>query len=45
MNAQAVIRLLDEWLADASGYDEQNWPAIKKLREENRTADWSNFDE
>ena len=27
---EAVIRLLDEWLADESGYDEETWPELKK---------------
>ena len=31
----AVIELLDEWMADDSGYDEENWPQIKKAIEEN----------
>lgn len=25
-----VIRLLDEWLADESGYDEETWPLLKE---------------
>ena len=37
-NNQAMIRLLNEWLADESGYDEENWAEIKKLLEENRTS-------
>jgi len=35
---QAVIRLLEEWLADDSGYDEQVWPIVKKDIEENRLS-------
>lgn len=26
----AVIRLLDEWMADESGYDEETWPLLKE---------------
>ena len=26
----AVLKLLDEWLADESGYDERVWPIIEK---------------
>ncbi|MFH1943050.1 MAG: hypothetical protein ABIL68_13185 [bacterium] len=33
-----VIRLLDEWLADESGYDEKIWPIVKKDIEENRSS-------
>lgn len=25
-----MIRLLDEWLADESGYDEETWPLLKE---------------
>lgn len=42
--AQRVIRLIDEWLADESGYDEQNWHKIEKLLEENHTSDRAIFD-
>ncbi len=40
---ESVIELLDEWLADESGYDEQVWPTVKKLIEENRLSDRSRF--
>ncbi len=26
----SVIKLLDEWMSDESGYDEDTWPIIKK---------------
>jgi excisionase family DNA binding protein len=32
---QAMLRLLDEWMADESGYDERAWPIVEKLLEEN----------
>lgn len=28
--AQRVSKLLDEWLADESGYDEATWPRLKE---------------
>ena len=40
---ESAIELLDEWLADESGYDEQVWPTVKKLIEENRLSDRSRF--
>jgi hypothetical protein len=40
---ESAIELLDEWLADESGYDERVWPTVKKLLEENRLADRSRF--
>jgi hypothetical protein len=36
-NAQAIA-LLDEWLADATGYDHEVWPEIKRTIEENRSS-------
>jgi hypothetical protein len=33
---RAAIRLLDTWLADESGYDEQAWPELKKFIEKHR---------
>jgi hypothetical protein len=31
-----IIKLLDEWLADDSGYDEAVWPELKESLERNR---------
>jgi len=31
-------QLLQEWLADESGYDEETWPLLKGALETNRTA-------
>lgn len=31
-----LLRMLDEWLADESGYDEETWPALKKALDANR---------
>jgi len=35
---EAAIRLLEEWMADESGYDEETWPKVKKAVEENRLS-------
>jgi hypothetical protein len=42
---QAAIRLLNEWLADESGYDEKNWPVVKEALAANHTSDRAVFDE
>lgn len=36
---QALIRALQEWKADESGYDEAVWPQLKKALEENHDSD------
>ncbi len=33
---EAAIRLLEQWMADESRYDERVWPIVKKAIEENR---------
>lgn len=33
---EKAIQLLDEWMANASGYDEQTWPEIKKALDRER---------
>ena len=35
---ERVIRLLDEWMADESGYDEETWPELKAALERDRTS-------
>ena len=40
---QAARQLLREWLADTSGYDEEAWPKVKKILEENRLSPRSRF--
>jgi hypothetical protein len=32
----AAIRLLDEWMAEDSGYDEETWPELKEALDRNR---------
>jgi len=34
----ALIRMLEEWLADESGYDEETWPELKANLEANRLS-------
>lgn len=33
---QAMIKLVDGWIADTSGYEEEAWPDLKKALNENR---------
>ncbi|MCI0350812.1 MAG: hypothetical protein L0Z53_15410, partial [Acidobacteriales bacterium] len=35
---KSAIRLLDQWMADDSGYDEAVWPDVRKAIEEDRSA-------
>lgn len=39
----AAIALLDEWLADESGYDERVWPVVKKAIEAHRLSERPRF--
>ena len=39
-----AIELIDGWLADDSGYDEQSWPELKTGLERNRLSARSLFD-
>lgn len=40
---EAARRLLQEWLADESGYDEEVWPKVKQLIEDNRLSSRRRF--
>lgn len=42
-----IIQLLDEWMADESGYDEETWPELKKAlnRERDNVSARRLFDE
>lgn len=42
---QSAINLLNEWLADESGYDEQVWPAAKRAIAENALSSRKRFDD
>ncbi len=33
-----AIALIDEWLADDSGYDQQNWPKLKQALDVGRRS-------
>ena len=35
---KSAIRLMAEWIADESGYDEEVWPRVKKAIEDNRLS-------
>lgn len=41
----AAIRLLHQWLADESGYDERVWPRLKEAIEEDRLSYRKRFSE
>ena len=43
--SQALIRALHEWMTDDSGYDEENWPKLKKALEESHDSDRKLFSE
>jgi len=40
---EAAIRLLKEWMADESGYDEETWPKVKQAIEANCPSYRSRF--
>jgi hypothetical protein len=40
---QAAIRLLNQWLADESGYDETAWPIAKRAIDTHRLSDRPRF--
>jgi hypothetical protein len=42
---EAVIELLQEWLADESGYDESTWPELKAALDQDRLSARKLFDE
>jgi len=44
-SAEKVAQLLDEWMADESGYDEQTWPELKAALEQDRLSFRRLFDE
>ncbi len=43
--SEAMIRLLHEWAADESGYDEATWPIVKQAIEDNALSNRKRFDE
>jgi hypothetical protein len=40
-----AIGLLDEWMADESGYDEETWPELKTALDRDRLSSRRLFDE
>jgi hypothetical protein len=42
--AKAAIALLDDWLADESGYDERTWPELKVALDRDRLSSRRLFD-
>ena len=40
-----VIALLDKWLLDESGYDEETWPELKAALDRDRLSSRKLFDE
>jgi len=44
-SAEDVARLLDEWMADESGYDEETWPELKAALERERLSSRPLFDD
>jgi hypothetical protein len=41
---EEVITLLDEWLQDESGYDEETWPELKEALDRDRLSERKLFD-
>jgi hypothetical protein len=41
---EAAQRLIREWLADDSGYDEATWPVARRAIEDNRLSPRPRFD-
>jgi hypothetical protein len=42
--ARRAIDLLDQWLADESGYDEETWPELKEALDRDRLSGRRLFD-
>lgn len=42
---EAARALLQQWMADESGYDERVWPQVKQMIEDNRLSDRNRFAE
>jgi hypothetical protein len=41
----SAIALIEEWLNDESGYDEETWPKLEKTLEENRLSTRRRFND
>ena len=44
-SAEAVLKLVEQWLAEDDGYDQEVWPIIRQDIEDNRLSDRSRFHE
>jgi excisionase family DNA binding protein len=44
-HSEKAIQLLDEWMADDSGYDEETWPELKAALDRDRLSSRKLFDE
>jgi hypothetical protein len=44
-NAEHAIQLLDDWMADESGYDEATWPILRAALDEDRPSERKLFGE
>jgi hypothetical protein len=42
---EAALKLLEEWLQDESGYDEETWPELKEALERDRLSERKLFHE
>jgi hypothetical protein len=42
-SAEAILRLVDRWLAEDKGYDAEAWPIIEQDIEEHRLSERSRF--
>jgi len=42
---QLAIQVLQQWMLDDSGYDEENWPVVKRTLEENRLSQRRRFND
>ena len=45
MSNEDAIELIENWLADESGYDDEAWPRLKRSIEENRLSYRKRFEE
>ena len=42
---EAVVKLLNKWLQDESGYDEETWPELKEALDRDRLSERKLFNE
>jgi len=42
-SAEALLKLVEKWLAEDDGYDDAAWPVIQRDIEENRLSDRTRF--